>query len=164
VTIVGTAASEKSHGRSLLWVVVALSLALNLFFVAGAMWTRLHAPSSVTREERLQQMAQALALDPPQRQAFATYSQTMREQLLAMRDAAGPLVRAAWAEVSRPQADEAKVMQLLDQAALARRGYLIEITTSTIAFLKRLSPEQRTDFVKLTRQGPVPWALQFHRP
>jgi Spy/CpxP family protein refolding chaperone len=164
VTIVGTAVSEKSLRRPLLWVVVALSLALNLFFVAGALWTRLQAPPSVTREERLQQMAQALALDPQQRLAFATYSQTMREQLLAMRDAAGPLVRAAWAEVSRPQADETKVMQLVDQAALARRGHLLQITATTIAFLKILSPEQRAEFVKLVHQGRPPWALQFHRP
>jgi Spy/CpxP family protein refolding chaperone len=164
VTIVGTAVPEKSLRRPLLWVVIALSLALNLFFVAGALWTRLHAPPPMTREERFQQMAQALALDPQQRQGFATYSQTMREELLAMRDAAGPLVRAAWAEVSRPQADETKVMQLLDQAAQARRRHLIEITTSTITFLKILSPEQRANFVKLAHQGPAPWALQFHRP
>jgi hypothetical protein len=80
-----------------------------------------------------------------------------------MRDLAQPLLRAAWAEVARPQADEAKVMQLLDRAAQVRRGHLGQITALTIAFLKRLSSEQRAKFVKVAHQGPPPWAPQFER-
>jgi uncharacterized membrane protein len=162
VTIVGAAAPPNLR-HQLLWVAVSLSLALNFFFVAGAMWTRFHAPPVLTREARFDEMATALALDPQQREAFARYSQTMHGRLEEMRDAALPLVRAAWDEVSRPQADETKVMQLLDQAAQVRRGYLNQITTATIAFLQTLSAEQRAKFVKLAHQGPPPWALQFRR-
>src|SRR4029077_18175514 len=104
--------------------------------------------------------AAALALAPPQRQAFASYAQTMRTQLAEMRDLAQPLVHAAWAEVSRPHADEAKVMQLVDKAAQVRRDHLRQITALTIAFLKNLSPEQRAKFVNVAHQGPPPWALQ----
>jgi uncharacterized membrane protein len=164
MTIVDTALSGRSVRQQILWAAVALSLALNLFFVAGALWTRLHVPPPPTREARLEEMAAALALDPQQRQTFATYSQTMRKQLAEMRDLAQPLVRAAWAEVARPQPDEAKVMQLLDQAAQVRRSRLSQITVLTITFLKRLSPEQRAKFVKVAHQGPPPWAPQFDRP
>jgi uncharacterized membrane protein len=163
VTIVDTALSGRNIRQQILWAAVAVSLALNLFFVAGALWTRFHVPPPLTREARFEEMAAALALDPQQRQAFANYSQTMRTQLVEMRDAAQPLVRAAWAEVSRPHADEAKVMQLIDQAAQVRRGHLNQITAATIAFLQRLSPEQRKKFVKVAHQGPAPWALQFER-
>jgi uncharacterized membrane protein len=162
VTIVDTALSGRSIRQQILWAAISLSLALNLFFVAGALWTRFHTPP-LTREARFDEMAVALALDPQQRQAFASYSQMMRTQLEKMRDSAQPLVRAAWAEVSRPQADEAKVMQLLDQAAQVRRSHLNQITATTIAFLKRLSPQQRAKFVKIAQQGPAPWALQFER-
>jgi uncharacterized membrane protein len=163
VTIVDTALSGRTIRQQILWAAVSLSLALNLFFVAGALWARFHVPPPLTREARFDEMAAALALDPQQRQAFASYSQMMRAQLADMRDLAQPLVRAAWAEVSRPHADEAKVMQLLDQAAQVRRGHLYQITAATITFLKRLSPEQRAKFVKVARQGPPPWALQFER-
>jgi uncharacterized membrane protein len=163
VTIADTALPGKSIRQHLIWAAVALSLALNLFFVAGALWTRSHVPQPLTREQRLDEMAAALALDPQQRRAFAGYSQMMRTQLEEMRDLAQPLVRAAWAEVSRPQADETKVMQLLDQAAQVRRGHLNQVTAATIAFLKKLSPEQRAKFVKAAHQGPPPWALQFGR-
>jgi uncharacterized membrane protein len=164
VTLVGAAAEGKSIRHHLLWIVVSLSLALNLFFVAGALWTRFHAPAPLTREQRLDEMEAALALNPPQREAFAQYSQTMRGQLEKMRDASFPLVHAAWAEVAKPQADETKVMQLLDQAAEVRRGYLNQITAATVVFLRLLSPQQRAKFVKLAHQGPPPWSLQFdHR-
>jgi uncharacterized membrane protein len=163
VTIVDTVVPEKSTRHHLLWIVVSLSLALNLFFVAGALWTRLHAPAPLTREGRFDEMAAALALDPQQRQAFARYSETMRTRLLEMRDATQPLVRAAWSEVAKPQADETKVTRLLDQAEQTRHGYLGEITAATIAFLKVLSPPQRAKFVKVAHQGPPPWSLQFQR-
>jgi uncharacterized membrane protein len=163
VTIVDTALSGRSVRQHILWAAVALSLALNLFFVVGALWTRFHVPPPLTREARFDEMAAALALDPQQRQAFASYSQMMRAQLAEMRDRAQPLVVAAWAEVARPQPDETKVMQLLDRAAEVRRGHLSQITALTITFLKRLSSEQRAKFVKVAHQGPPPWALQFER-
>jgi len=163
VTIVDTALSGRGVRQQILWTAVALSLALNLFFVAGALWTRFHVPQPLTREARFEEMAAALALDPQQRQAFASYSQTIRRQLQETRDQVQPLVHAAWAEVLKPQADKTKVMQLLDQAVQVRRGHVNQITALTIAFLKRLSPEQRAKFDKVAHQGPPPWALQFER-
>jgi uncharacterized membrane protein len=161
VTIADAAASGKSFRHNLLWVVVSLSLALNLFFVGGALWTRFHAAPPLTREERFDQMAAALALNPQQREAFGRYSQSMHGWLVGVHDQAAPLFRAAWSEMSKPQADETKVMQLLDHATQVRRAYLTQITTATIAFLKTLSAEQRADFIKIAHQGPPPWALQF---
>jgi Spy/CpxP family protein refolding chaperone len=164
VTLAGTAVPGRNIRHPLVWIALALSLALNLFFVAGALWTRFHAPPPLTREERFDQMATALALDPQQRAAFAGYSQTMRGQLEAMRQAASPLVRAAWTELSKPRADENKVMELLDEAEQLRRNHLNEITEATLRFLRTLTPEQRAQFVKVVHQGPPPWALQFpHR-
>lgn len=164
MTIAGTAVPGRSVRHPLLWVALALSLALNLFFVAGALWTRFHEPPPLTREERFDQVATALALDPQQRAAFAGFSQTMRGQLEATREAASPLVHAAWAELIKSQPNEAKVMALLDQAAEVRRSHLNEITEATIRFLRILTPGQRANFVKVVHQGPPPWAVQFpHR-
>jgi len=161
VTTAGRALARRGSRQQLLWVALALSLALNLFFVAGALWTRFHAPQPLTREQRFEQMAAELALDPQQRQAFAQYAQAMRGRLLEMHRTVLPLVRAAWSEVAKPQADEAKVMRLLDQADQTRRNYRGQITAMTIAFLDKLSPAQRAKFVAIAHQGPPPWAPQF---
>jgi Spy/CpxP family protein refolding chaperone len=144
--------------RQWLWVLLAASLALNLFFVAGALWIRFNEPfAPATPDERLQQMARELGLDPPQRQAFVQYAQTMREQLAHMRESVRPLIGEAWSEVAKPQSDEGRVMQLLDRVAAERRGFQQKLTTMTHAFLAQLTPEQRAKFIVLARQRPLPW-------
>jgi Spy/CpxP family protein refolding chaperone len=144
--------------RQWLWVLLAVSLALNLCFVAGAVWIRFNEPfASPTPEERLRQMAQELGLDPAQRQAFARYAQTMREELAQLREKVRPLIGEAWSEVAKSQSDEGRVMQLLDQAAAQRRGFQQKLTTMTHSFLAELTPEQRAKFIVLARQRPLPW-------
>jgi uncharacterized membrane protein len=149
-----------SSTRPDLWkALLALSLALNLFFVIGALWIRIHAPAPMlSPEDRLEQMAGELGLDPPQKQAFAHYSRTMRDRLQAMHGAVQPLIGNAWSEVGRPHADETRVMQIFDQAAQERRRYVRDLTTTTLSFLATLSPEQRAKFVQLARQRPRPWS------
>lgn len=149
------------HGaRRQLWrVLLALSLALNLFFMAGALWIRIHAPAPpISPAQRLEQMAGELGLDPQQKAAFDQYSQTMRARLQSMHEAIHPLIAETWSELAKPQADETRVMQLLDQAAQTRRHFLGGLTTTTLAFLARLTPEQRTKFVALVHWGPRPWS------
>jgi Spy/CpxP family protein refolding chaperone len=152
--------AARSRSRQHWWKgALALSFALNLFFIAGALWIRIHAPvATLSPEDRLDQMAGQLNLDPQQKQAFTHYSQIMRERLQAMHGAVQPLIGNAWSEVAKPQADETKVMQLFDQAARERRGFMRDLTTMTLSFLATLSPEQRARFVQLARQRPRPWS------
>jgi Spy/CpxP family protein refolding chaperone len=145
--------------QHLFWVALALSLALNIFFVAGAVWIRVHRPPlPMTPEERLQQMEPQLALDPQQKEAFDRYAKTVRSRVQMMHDAVEPLIGNAWSELARPDADEPRVMQLFDEAAQHRRNFRRELTTTTLSFLATLSPEQRARFVELARQRP--WARQ----
>jgi Spy/CpxP family protein refolding chaperone len=152
--------AARSGAHPYLWkALLALSLALNLFFVIGAVWIRIHAPTPMlSPEDRLEQMAGDLGLDPQQKRAFAHYSQAMRERLQAMHQAVQPLIGNAWSEVGKPNADEAKVMQLFDQAAERRRGFMRDLTTTTLSFLATLTPEQRATFVQLAHQRPRPWS------
>ena len=153
------AAARRGTRFHLLKALLALSLALNLFFVVGALWIRIHPPPPpISPEQRLENMAGELGLDAQQKAAFAHYSQAMRERVQAMRDAVRPQIANAWSEVAKPQADETKVMQLIDAAAQTRRRFVHDLTTTTLAFLATLSPEQRTKFVTLIHQGPRPWS------
>ena len=95
----------RSGARQNWWkVLLALSLALNLFFVVGALWIRLHAPPPMlSAEDRLEQMAGELKLDAQQKQAFEHYSQAIRERIRAMHGAVQPLIASAWSEVGKPQ-------------------------------------------------------------
>jgi uncharacterized membrane protein len=159
MTVVQEAAGRGAR-FNLFKALLALSLVLNLFFVVGALWIRIHPPPPpISSEQRLEGMAGELGLNPQQKAAFAGYSRAMRERVQAMRDAVRPQIANAWSEVVKPGADEVKVMQLLDEAAQTRRRYVHDLTTTTLTFLATLSPEQRTKFVALMHRGPHPWSL-----
>jgi Spy/CpxP family protein refolding chaperone len=143
--------------RHLFLVILVLSLALNLCFIAGALWIRVQGPPlPMTPEQRLQQIEPQLALNPQQKAAFDEYARTVRSRVQSMHEAIEPQVANAWSELAKPDADEAKVMQLFDQAGDQRRAFRRELGTATFTFLTKLSPEQRAKFVELARQRP--WA------
>ena len=156
MTAASVALRPGSH-RHLVWVILVLSLALNLCFIAGALWIRVQGPPvPMTPEQRLQQIEPQLALNPQQKAAFDEYARTVRSRVQSMHEAIEPQVANAWSELAKPDADEAKVMQLFDQAGDQRRAFRRELGTATVTFLTKLSPEQRAKFVELARQRP--WA------
>ena len=138
----------------LLWLILTLSLALNLFFVAGALWIHFNGPPVPNAEERLQRIGAQLGLDPHQKEEFEQYTEALRARMQAMRKAVGPLMHNAWAEVAKPDADEAKVVELFDEAGQTRRGFMRELAPVTLSFLAKLSPDQRAKFVELIQQRP----------
>jgi Spy/CpxP family protein refolding chaperone len=163
VTFVSTARRGATR-QHLLWVALTLSLVLNLCFVAGALWARIQGPPAPFNiEDRLQRVASELKLDPQQRQNFDRYSETVRAHLQQMREAVEPLMNGAWSEIAKPDADEATVMRIFDEAAQARRGFQREMITTTLSFLGTLSPDQRAKFVQLFRQRPRSWGQPASR-
>jgi uncharacterized membrane protein len=156
VTIASVALRPGSR-QQLFWVVLILSLALNLCFIAGALWIRVQGPPPpISPEQRLQQIEPQLALDSQQKAAFEQYARTVHLRVQSMREAVEPLDANAWSELAKPDADDAKVMQLFDQAGDQRRAFRRELGTATFTFLAKLSPEQRAKFVELARKRP--WA------
>jgi Spy/CpxP family protein refolding chaperone len=143
--------------QQLFWVVLILSLALNLCFIAGALWIRVQGPPlPMSPEQRLQQIEPQLALNSQQKAAFDEYARTVRSRMQSMHEAIEPLVANAWSELAKPDADQTKIMQLFDQAGEQRRAFRPELVTATFTFLAKLTPEQRAKFVELARQRP--WA------
>jgi uncharacterized membrane protein len=159
----GPTVKPNSSRRHLLITLIAISVALNLFFIAGVAWIRLHGPpEALGAEERYDQMAAELKLDPQQRVAFDRYVAMMRTRVEEMRQQVDPLIGNAWQEVAKPQTDAAQVMALFDQATEKRRAFQRELATETLAFLSGLSPEQRGKFVAIAREHRAPWFR--HRP
>jgi uncharacterized membrane protein len=157
-----------SPGRRLIWLILTVSLTLNLFFVAGAVWIRMHPPPGrmVGPVARMRYVAGQLNLDPQHQQEFERYFRILRARIGLMHAEVQPLVNDAWNELARPDADEAKVMRLFDEASDKRRAFRRELTKSTLAFLATLTPQQRQKFVELARrpQRALHPAAQLARP
>jgi len=103
-------------------------------------------------EERLERIGAQLGLDPQQKEAFEQYSQAVRSRMQLMHKAVDPLITNAWSEVAKPDAEQARVVQLFDEAGQTRRGYMREMAPVTLSFLAKLSPDQRSKFVELIQQ------------
>jgi Spy/CpxP family protein refolding chaperone len=159
------AADHRWGRRRLWWILLALSLVLNVCFIGGVLWYRASAPPFQRGpiEERFLEMADRLNLDPQQRTAFDRYFRTFRARFTLMREEVEPLIADAWSEIAKPQADEAQVLHLFDEAAAKRRAFQREVTSATFAFLATLSPEQRAQFVVLARRHLAPWAQRINR-
>ena len=151
--------------RPLVLMLLALSIGLNLFFVGGALWIRLHPAATLSfQEQRFRRMAHELDLAPPQRAAFDSYVEAMRARSVRMHQQLAPLFGAAWEEMVKPQADEAQVMRLFDEASEKRRGFQREATTQTLAFLATLSPAQRQKFLAIVQAHWAHWQNRTAKP
>jgi Spy/CpxP family protein refolding chaperone len=139
--------------QRLLIAILAISVALNLCVVAGALWSRLHAPPfPPTFSERLRHVADTLDLTPTQRVAYDRYIADMTARGEQMRQQLDPMFDAAWAEIAKPDADQARVMQLFDDASNHRRAFMHDAVASTLSLLATLTPEQRAKFLADERE------------
>ena len=154
---VTTAGMTRRHGRlprpGVLAAVLAISVALNLCVVAGVVWSRLNVPPpSQTLSDRLHRLANMLGLTPSQHAAFDQYVAEMVARGNRMRQEVDPMMDAAWTELAKPDADPARVVQLLDDAGNRRRAFMHDAVTETTSLLATLSPDQRAKFIAAQRE------------
>ena len=141
-------ARPSARGR-LIWVALALSLTLNVFFVVGLLWFRLGAPPMLTPAERLAATEQELNLSPDQRGAFQQFVQEVRERSRHLRESNQPLIKQVWQELAKPQPDQALIGRLIDEATDHRHAYQKDMAEVLGRFLAGLAPEQRARFIAL---------------
>jgi Spy/CpxP family protein refolding chaperone len=138
--------------RRLLVALLAISVALNLCVVAGATWSRLHAPPPPQAfGDRLHRLADTLNLTPEQHVAFDRYVADMTARDDRMHQAIDPMIDATWNEIAKPAADQDHVLQLLDDAGNQRRAFMHEAVNSTLSVLATLTPDQRAKFITAER-------------
>ena len=152
VLTAGTRRDPEVSRHRLLAALLAISVALNLCVVAGALWSRYSAPSAPSATERLRNMATTLNLDDQQRAAFEAYVAATRTRQAALRQALEPLLDSAWLELGKPQPDEAAILQRLSDASARWRASQQETVDATIALLATLNPDQRDRFVAAERE------------
>ena len=134
------------------WILLALSLALNLCFIAGVFWVRMEASrAQLSPPARMELVAKQLSLDGNQRPAFERFVATLRLKSRHLRETNMPLVDDAWQEFAKQQPDEAAIDKLFEQAADNRRSFQIETGRALREFLAILSEDQRTKFIALVK-------------
>ena len=135
------------RGR-LVWLALALSLTLNVFFVGGLFWVKtfMHPPPPM---ERMRALGESLNLTPEQQQAFDQFVRSIRQHAREVREQTRPLVTQIWTELAKPTPDEAQVAKLGEQVNANRVAFQRELSVSMLGFIKTLTPEQRTRLAQI---------------
>ena len=133
------------------WILLALSLALNLFFVGGVFWVRSQGHGPLGPAERIERVAKQLTLDADQRAAFERFVRAIRMKARDLRETNQPLIDEAWQDFAKAQPDEAAVDKLFEAAANNRRNFQVETGRALRAFLVTLNEDQRVAFVAMVK-------------
>jgi uncharacterized membrane protein len=146
--------SGQKAGRSgrLLWIALALSLTLNICFLAGLAWMHLHAPPPPI--VRMQHFGDSLNLTAGQRQAYEQFLRTLRLRGRFVRESNQPLIENLWNEIAKPTPDTSTIAKLSDQINSNRGGLQREVSTALDAFIKTLTPEQRAQLAAKAKAPP----------
>jgi Spy/CpxP family protein refolding chaperone len=151
VTTADVSQGRRAPRNRTLAAILAVSVALNIFVVAGAVWSHLNAPHPPTASERFHRLGDTLDLTPPQRVAFDNYVAAMIARGDRLRQDVEPMLDDAWVELAKPDADQARVLQLLDNAGDRRRAFQHEAVSATLSLLETLTPDQRAKFIAAER-------------
>ncbi|HLJ62468.1 MAG TPA: periplasmic heavy metal sensor [Stellaceae bacterium] len=156
-----TVPSGGGRARLLVWI-LACSLALNLFFVAGIAWTRL--ASDGTRRPPVmayQEFARGLNLNATQQASFEHFVTALRERGRQEREVVKPLDATLWALLADPAPDQARLAVLLNERLESRGAAQREVSFAFAAFLATLDPKQHAstlDFARrLQENAPRHW-------
>jgi uncharacterized membrane protein len=153
----GATSPPRSKSR-LVKVALALSLALNLFFIGGLAYSKFVKPTPP-----LMRLGQELNLEPDQRKAFQGFVQVVRTKGAALRDSNLALGRQIWDELSQPKPDPQKLTALFTEIANNRRDYQTAIGTALLPFLETLNMEQRQRFIEIGKRRQDAMANRMHQ-
>jgi uncharacterized membrane protein len=139
------------RGR-LVWLALALSLTLNVCFLGGLAWMRVHAPPPPLM--RMRALGQSLNLNDDQRQAFEQFLRTIRLRGRFVRETNQVLIGNIWTEIAKPTPDDASIAKLDDQVDGNRETLQREVSTALDTFIKTLTPEQRAQLAAKAKAPP----------
>ena len=144
----------KSWKTWLPWTLLALSVALNIFFIGGFFWSHQHAMMWARGPEaRMERLADRLDLAPPQREELKRLAATMHERgRNAFRDRE-PAMRELMDMVLADSPDRAAIEARLRAMGEKRIQGMIEMLDTALPFLGSLNPEQRGELGELMREG-----------
>ena len=139
--------------RKLPWLLLLVSVALNVFFVGGALY-------SMVTSERLEDdpaartafVAERLALAPAEREALIDWRQRARDRFKAMRAERGEMRAQVLQELAKAELDPAALERLMSERAALRVPALLETVQDLHGYLATLSPEQKAEFIAMAQE------------
>jgi uncharacterized membrane protein len=137
----------------LLWILLAASLLLNLFFAGGVIYSKMTAER--LRDEpaaRFDFVVDDLGLSEAERGRLMALRETARARRDEMRREGRHLREALFKEMAKPDFDQARVEELLQQRSVLFVTFLGGVMAETHDFLATLEPERKREFMAMMKR------------
>ncbi len=137
----------------LLWILLAVSLAANVFLVAGALYSLYGGGTPGARATaNIDTVAERLGLSSEQRDGLLGLRDKARKGREGMRAGRAQRRAAFLDELGKPSFDRERVLALMEARSAGRRARFADLAQDLHAYLATLSPEQREAFLAMARE------------
>lgn len=149
------------------WILFAVSLAINIFFVVGVAYTmKARHDYAASPERRVEFVADRLDLSDDQRQGLLALLAKAEEQRAGARGDRGDRDqrRAAFLdELAKPTFSRDNFIAMMTERSSQRVEMFANITGELHSYLATLSPEQRAQFLDMAKERRFIRRLLFSR-
>ena len=148
----------------LIWTLLAVSIAANLFFIAGVVYSKATVESLAASDQaRIDFVSEELGLSIEQRNTLEALRNSLRQRKNADREKRQERRQMFLATVANPTFDKEEVSLLLEQRCQARNKRWILGAEDLHGFLRELSDSQRQEFLEMAQERGFMRRLFFGR-
>ena len=139
--------------RNLPWILLAVSLALNLGLAAGALHFEAEAERlAASAEARFETIAARLELTEAQRAGLLALRASVQGRREAMGGSRDQRRAVLMAELAKPELDRARLGEVMDGGGDQRRAFFEGLMVELHGFLATLTPEQKKNFLAMAEE------------
>ncbi len=138
----------------LVWILLGASLAANLFFAAGAVYSlsgedhRRRVPAGASVDA----VAERLALSPAQRDGLQALRDTARNRPRPSREEYQQRRTRFLAGLAAPEFDRARLQTIMEERRATRQERFLGRAEALHGYLATLGPEQRAGFLEMAKE------------
>ncbi len=137
----------------LVFVLLGVSLAANLFFAAGALYSLYGGEHGGWRTKvSVDDVAERLTLRPAQRDALQALRDQARNRPGSSREERAERRAAFHAELAKPEFERTRLQALMAARTAGRQERMLGRAEALHGYLATLDPEQRTGFLELAKE------------
>ena len=137
----------------LVWVFLGISLAANLFFAAGVLYSFYGGEHRGWRVKvSVDDVAERLALSPAQRDALQALRDKAPDRSRPSREARAERRAGFLAELAKPEFDRARLQALMAARMAGRQERILGRAEALHGYLATLAPEQRAGFLEMAKE------------
>ena len=142
--------------RAISWVLLALSLALNVFFIGGHIYTKRQVEAvqqqAAPRPARVRITPDVLGLNDRQTKTFVGFRKQVRKKALALRSESRKSAARVWAELESAKPDQSAIDRHLKVIFDNRYEAQREASVYAVQFLDGLDEAQKKKLVAMLKQ------------